>query len=439
MLPDIPRPALSRRSPAFQVAGALLVALALLAALYPSSAKAQKPRKALTKGEVLELLNGAVPSARVAEIARERGIAFVMTRATENQIREAGGSPDLLKVLRELAPRPPAAPTSAPKPSAPAPSAGPPALLIEATPGDAQVYVDDEPVGTTSSEGRLKLPHLSPGEHKVRVSLAGYRSYEQSVELTTSQTATVRASLQPAKAAVVPRPEIAQVSTQTGATTSDATLGVLLAETPPAGTQGVYISDVVPAGPADKAGLRPGYSILSIEGRAVSTPEQVQQLLAALHPGVVADITYWNGSTAQTTGAKLVPRSSTSPASSSVGLSSPQSLGQASGATSESTGTISFPVVHDHGPPAPNYCAGIMTIGNGMVAYRSLNGFHSFEIPVSTIKEAKKNAVYLAAYGAFHIRLKKGTVYNFAVITPTGQYQPPDALLDALDRAMGKQ
>jgi len=285
-----------------------LPAALLVASLALPHLEAQTPKKPLTQSEVLELLKGDVPSTRVGEIARGRGISFAMTSETESELRDAGATEELIKTLRQLAP----------KPQAPAAA---PVLLIEATPGGAQVYVDDEPVGTTSPEGRLKLTRFSPGAHRVRLSLEGYRDVEQPVTLEAGQTARVTAALE-------------------------------------AGSS--------PAPP--------------------SSPPSANPTTAA-----------------------------------------------ASG-----TATLSFPVVHDHGPPPPNYCTGIMTIGNGRVAYRSMNGIHSFEIPVSAIKEAKKNAVYLAAYGGFHIKLKKGTIYNFAVIDPLGQFQPPDALLSALDQAMGK-
>jgi hypothetical protein len=46
--------------------------------------------------------------------------------------------------------------------------------------------------------------------------------------------------------------------------------------------------------------------------------------------------------------------------------------------------------------------------------------------------------VYLVGYGAFHIRTKKGTNFNFAVVNQQNQPQPPDTLLTAIDNAMGK-
>src|SRR5207245_6269475 len=59
----------------------------------------------------------------------------------------------------------------------------PPVLLIEASPGGAEVYVDDERVGTSSAEGKFKISSLSAGQHTVRLSLAGQRDYEQPLEL----------------------------------------------------------------------------------------------------------------------------------------------------------------------------------------------------------------------------------------------------------------
>ena len=74
----------------------------------------------------------------------------------------------------------------------------------------------------------------------------------------------------------------------------------------------------------------------------------------------------------------------------------------------------------------------------GHVAYRGSNGVHTFEFAASEIKEAKRNAVYLAALGAFHIRLKSGPNYNFVALNAAGQYQSPDELLRIIALSMGK-
>ena len=71
-------------------------------------------------------------------------------------------------------------------------------LTILTQPGQAQVYVDDEPRGVTSSEGRLLLKNLSTGAHRLRLSLAGYKEWTQTVELAAGDTKQVEAKLQPA-------------------------------------------------------------------------------------------------------------------------------------------------------------------------------------------------------------------------------------------------
>jgi hypothetical protein len=106
-----------------------------------------------------------------------------------------------------------------------------------------------------------------------------------------------------------------------------------------------------------------------------------------------------------------------------------------------SQAVTSFYVAHDHGQNGQNYCAGILTIGNGMIIYKGLKGngpIHNYEIPLSTVKEARKNAIYLRLLGAFHIKLTKGSEYNFVALNQQGQFQPPDTVLTAIDAALGK-
>ena len=78
-------------------------------------------------------------------------------------------------------------------------------------------------------------------------------------------------------------------------------------------------------------------------------------------------------------------------------------------------------------------------IGNGMIGYRAVNGMHWFQVPLSDVKEARRNAFYLANVGGFHITRKNGETYNFAAINNYGQYQSPDALLAAIHQAMGQR
>jgi hypothetical protein len=80
-------------------------ALLLCAVIWPGRADAQKPRKALERDQVIELLESGVAPTRVAELARDYGIAFEITEQVETQLRDAGATDELLATLRELAPR----------------------------------------------------------------------------------------------------------------------------------------------------------------------------------------------------------------------------------------------------------------------------------------------------------------------------------------------
>jgi len=64
-----------------------------------SQATSRPSGKSLTKAEVLGLLQGGVPSARVAEIVTERGVSFVPAEDDVKEIRAAGGGDDLVNAL----------------------------------------------------------------------------------------------------------------------------------------------------------------------------------------------------------------------------------------------------------------------------------------------------------------------------------------------------
>lgn len=84
----------------------------------------------------------------------------------------------------ELAPSPP------PPPEAPKNAA----LSLLSQPGSVEVYLDDKRRGVTSAEGgKLVLEDLPPGSYKVRLSLAGYRDWAQSVTLAAGQNAELQA------------------------------------------------------------------------------------------------------------------------------------------------------------------------------------------------------------------------------------------------------
>jgi hypothetical protein len=98
---------------------------------------------------------------------------------------------------------------------------------------------------------------------------------------------------------------------------------------------------------------------------------------------------------------------------------------------------VSLPVMHDHGSAGNGHCVGIMTIGNGVIQFKGKNSKHVFRFLLSEVSEAKKNDVYLADVGAFHITLANGADYNFVALDDSQQFQPPDTILADIARAMG--
>ena len=163
----------------------ILSFLFLGVALLALPAQDRQKREPLTEGEIIRLLQGGVPPERVESLARDRGISFEVTAAVESDLRDAGASDALLRVLHEIASH--AAPAA---PAQPQPAPATPALLvIQSQPGGAQVYVDDIFSGKTSSEGVLKIPNLAPGGHRLRLTLEGHEDFEQHLDLPAGETA----------------------------------------------------------------------------------------------------------------------------------------------------------------------------------------------------------------------------------------------------------
>src|SRR2546427_748331 len=73
----------------------------------------------------------------------------------------------------------------------------PPALVIEGAPPEAQIFVDDRLTASTGSDGQAKISTLSPGQHRLRVTVNGYPDYEKHIDLLAGQTSSVAAKLEP--------------------------------------------------------------------------------------------------------------------------------------------------------------------------------------------------------------------------------------------------
>lgn len=149
--------------------------LAAIAAAGPMAAEKGKP---LAINDVMELLKGSVPSSEIARVVGENGISFRMSDDLETQFRGAGATDELIDTLKKAS-----------KPEAttpPAPATG--TIKIQSQPGESQVYINDEPRGTTSAAGQLRLTGLAPGTYRLRVVLTGYKTWENSITVAAGET-----------------------------------------------------------------------------------------------------------------------------------------------------------------------------------------------------------------------------------------------------------
>jgi len=156
----------------------------------------------LAKGDVLELIAAGVPSARLAGLVEERGISFEVTPETAEELRKAGASEELLVALKLAA--------KLSKEHAAPPQA---ILNIESEPGST-IYLNDEPKGTTSHEGKLRLTGLAPGTYRLRVSATGFQTWEKEIVAKPGEVQIVTVVLPrlPGGKTEVTKPEEAKTS-----------------------------------------------------------------------------------------------------------------------------------------------------------------------------------------------------------------------------------
>jgi hypothetical protein len=165
----------------FAVLSAAFLALLMMAVVRTPAAQKGKP---LNEQEVLELLEGGAPSGRVSEIVDNRGIDFDSTPEIEQKVRDAGGADNVVAALKRASQR---------RAESEKPRTG--GLVIKTTPGETQIYLNDEPKGMTSPEGEIRLPDLHPDTYTLRVSLLGYQSYEKPITVAAGEEQTVYVTL----------------------------------------------------------------------------------------------------------------------------------------------------------------------------------------------------------------------------------------------------
>jgi hypothetical protein len=171
--------------------GAAFLAFLMMTAARTPAAQQGKP---LNEQEVLELLEGGVPSSRVSAIVDDRGIDFEFTSEVEQKVRDAGGADDVVAALGRASQR--HAETEKPQTGG---------VVVKTTPGETEIYLNDEPKGMTSPEGEIRLPDLKPGTYNLRVSLLGYQSYEKPLTIAAGAEQTVYVTLAQKSPAATPK------------------------------------------------------------------------------------------------------------------------------------------------------------------------------------------------------------------------------------------
>jgi WD40 repeat protein len=72
-----------------------------------------------------------------------------------------------------------------------------PAIVIQGTPPGTQIFLDDHWVASTNPAGQAGVSTLAAGHHHLRLSVSGYRDYDQEVDLQSGKTSTINAKLNP--------------------------------------------------------------------------------------------------------------------------------------------------------------------------------------------------------------------------------------------------
>jgi Flp pilus assembly protein TadD len=148
------------------------------AAPAPQTEPTSSANKPLTRAQVMGLVAGGVPSPRVAELVRDRGISFEATPDFLTDLKSAGASDELLNALS--AARSPA-PTAAPRQANAAPSAQP------SDPARLQRLAQDEQQARVTELAR-------PGDPSAHFALASVMGQEGKWSEAAAQYAAVLSS-----------------------------------------------------------------------------------------------------------------------------------------------------------------------------------------------------------------------------------------------------
>jgi hypothetical protein len=131
--------------------------------------------KPLTRDQVGQLVAGGVPSERAVVLIKQHGIDFLADDRYLDTLRVAGADETLIAALREAS------------------KAVTAELVVETSPA-ADVYLDGALQGKANAQGGLVI-RAKPGDHTLKVSLAGRKDFEQHVTLALRQPAKIKARL----------------------------------------------------------------------------------------------------------------------------------------------------------------------------------------------------------------------------------------------------
>jgi WD40 repeat protein len=110
-------------------------------------------------------------------------------------------------------------------------------LVIDEAPPGVQIFVDDQLAASADAGGQARITTLAPGQHRLRLTLNGYREYEQNIDLEPGNTLTVAPRLDPsnvssaAKIAESPRPAGTSTISPTAESIDDYVHGFVLQRT----------------------------------------------------------------------------------------------------------------------------------------------------------------------------------------------------------------
>jgi S1-C subfamily serine protease len=100
---------------------------------------------------------------------------------------------------------------------------------------------------------------------------------------------------------------------------------------------------------------------------------------------------------------------------------------------------MAWVVVHDHGDTFDEVCLGILYVVGDVIGYTNDEGIHNWEVPLSGVKEVKKNSLYASEYGAFHVKLTTGSNFNFVAVNEELQYLAPDHIIMSIQEVLTKR